>query len=230
MTTKQGGGNPLAEYFDALDEGPGVWKWLHYFEHYHHHFQRFVGTRMNLLEIGVYSGGSLGMWKHYFGSDCRIVGVDIEPTCKQYEDEQVEIIIGDQDDGQFWGQFKSQLPTLDIVIDDGSHRPEHQLTTFLELLPHMRPGGVYFCEDIHGTHNMFGLYLHQLSLNLNACQNFQNNPQTPERRSVSQATEFQSSVHSIHFYPYVAVVECNKLPIKELVAPKRGTHWQPYME
>ena len=35
--------NPLWDYFAAHTEGPGIWKWKHYFDVYHHYFRRFVG-------------------------------------------------------------------------------------------------------------------------------------------------------------------------------------------
>lgn len=221
--------NPLATYFNAHRDGPGIWKWQHYFELYHRHFQKFVGKKSTVLEIGVYSGGSLGMWKHYFGKQCQIFGVDIQQDCRVYSDDQIKIAIGDQGDPKFWTSFKAQTPMLDVVIDDGGHKPEQQLTTFQEILPHIRPGGVYLCEDIHGPQNMFALYLHQLSLNLNVCSNFQNNPDDPERRSVADASDFQQRIHSIHFYPFVAVVEMNQEPVKTLVSSKRGTQWQPFL-
>ncbi len=50
--------NPLRDYFEANREGPGIWRWQHYFDIYHRHFARFVGREVNVLEIGVYSGGS----------------------------------------------------------------------------------------------------------------------------------------------------------------------------
>src|SRR5215470_2208525 len=75
------GSNPLEEYFDAVTEGPGVWKWRHYFPIYHRHLSKFVGRAVHVVEIGVYSGGSLAMWRSYFGDDCRIYGVDIDPAC-----------------------------------------------------------------------------------------------------------------------------------------------------
>ncbi len=222
--------NRLAAYFEANRDGPGIWKWLHYFDIYERHFRKFAETPAHVLEIGVYSGGSLGMWKSYFGPQSSIYGVDIEKDCALYNDAQVKIKIGDQGDPNFWQAFKTQTPMLDVVIDDGGHRPEQQLTTFQQILPHIRPGGVYLCEDIHGPQNMFALYLHQLSASLNACQNFRNNPDDPERRIVAEATDFQARIHSIHFYPYVAVVECNKEAVTELRAPKRGTQWQPFLK
>ena len=105
--------NPLEQYFDSHLEGPGIWKPRHYFEIYHRHFAKFVGREINVLEIGVYSGGSLGMWKEYFGPGCRIYGVDIAEDCRCYEDERTTILVGDQSDRAFWRAFapKSRLST-----------------------------------------------------------------------------------------------------------------------
>ncbi len=51
----------LRAYFDAVTEGPGVWKWLHYFEIYQRHLAKFVGRPVTIVEVGVFSGGSLLM-------------------------------------------------------------------------------------------------------------------------------------------------------------------------
>jgi len=99
---------------------------------------------VHVLEIGIYSGGSLEMWRDYFGPKARIYGVDIEPACRVYESDSVNIFIGDQGDRQFW-QFRRKVPALDIVIDDGDHNPEHQIVSVEELLPFLRPDRVYFC-------------------------------------------------------------------------------------
>jgi len=128
--------NPLETYFDSLTAGPGIWKWRHYFEIYHRHFAKFIGREVHVMEIGVFSGGSLGLWKNYFGPQCRIYGLDIMEACRSYEDESVRILIGDQGDRNFWKQVKAQVPMLDVVIDDGSHWPEDQIVTLEEVLPH----------------------------------------------------------------------------------------------
>jgi hypothetical protein len=96
-----------------------------------------------LLEIGVYSGGSLEMWRKYFGPRCQINGVDVEPNTKQYEDESTRVLIGDQSDRSFWRTFRSEIRAVDVVIDDGGHAPNQQRVTMEELLPHIRPGGVF---------------------------------------------------------------------------------------
>ena len=151
--------NPLEAYFDAHTTGRGIWKWRHYFDVYHRHFSKFVGKEVHILEIGIFSGGSLGMWKEYFGPRCRIYGVDVSDACKEYEDDTVKVFVGDQADRSFWKRFKKEVPVIDIVIDDGGHKPHQQIATFEELLPHMRGGGVYVCEDVVFPFNRFQCYM-----------------------------------------------------------------------
>lgn len=210
------GENPLEAYFDANLEGPGIWKWRHYFDVYHRHFEKFVGTPVNVVEIGVYSGGSLGMWRQYFGDAARVYGVDIEPACVAYESESVRIFIGDQADPEFWARFRAEVPEVDIVIDDGGHRSQQQITTLEALLPHMRPGGVFVCEDLVGSHNAFHHYACGLSRTLNA--------------RGTEPNEVQRSIESVSFYPYSTVIERRATPLDVLASEKRGTAWQPFFD
>ncbi|SVE63770.1 uncharacterized protein METZ01_LOCUS516624, partial [marine metagenome] len=73
-------------------------KWVHYFDIYERHFRRFVNKQPTILEIGVWNGGSLKMWQDYFGNGVQIIGIDINPECKQFEQGNIEIFIGSQDD------------------------------------------------------------------------------------------------------------------------------------
>jgi hypothetical protein len=223
------GSNPLRAYFDSHREGKGIWKWDHYFEIYDHHFQRFVGQEVHVLEIGIYSGGSLEMWKHYFGAKAKLYGVDIEESCKVYEDDSTKVFCGDQEDRTFWGHFKREVPVLDIVIDDGGHLPEQQIATLEEVLSHLRPGGIYVCEDVHGAFNKFGGYVGGMLHNLNDFSGHHSHVEDSERRIVCGATGFQSEIQSIHLYPFVVVIEKRQTPVREFVAPKRGTLWQPFI-
>ena len=220
--------NPLQEYFDSHAQGRGIWKWRHYFEVYHRHLAKFVGKSPNVLEIGVYSGGSIEMWQTYFGAGSTIHGVDIEPACRSYESENVRIHIGDQADRDFWKRFRAQVPRLDVIIDDGGHTQQQQIVTLEELLPHLAPGGVYVCEDIHGVENGFLHYLNGLCNSLSAFDPIENESDA-ERRITSRATPFQAAVHSVHVYPLMCVIERTDVPVSELVAPKHGTHWQPFL-
>lgn len=214
--------NPLRDYFDSHTSGRGIWKWEHYFDVYHRHLRKFVGREVNVLEIGVYSGGSLRMWKQYFGSRGKVYGVDVEAACKAYEEDGISVFIGDQADRSFWRSFKQQVPTLDVVIDDGGHAPEQQIATLEELLPHLRPGGVYLCEDIQGTHHHFAAYISGVTSHLNCLRG------EPGPVLAAIPTEFQRAVSSIHLYPFVAVIERAETPVLEFVAPKHGTEWQPF--
>ena len=110
--------NELRQYADDHKEGPGLWKFDNYFEIYDRHFRRFREKDVHVLEIGVYSGGSLDMWRSYFGPKAKIYGVDREPACTMYEGNNVKIFIGNQRDRNFWKRFREQVPNLDVVIDD----------------------------------------------------------------------------------------------------------------
>ena len=92
--------NPLHKYF-YKNRRNIIHKWTHYFEVYHRYFRKFVGTKCVILEIGVSQGGSLQMWKDYFGEKARIFGIYINPECKQFEEDQIEVFIGSQADREF---------------------------------------------------------------------------------------------------------------------------------
>jgi hypothetical protein len=221
-----GAENPLWTYFNAHKEGRGIWKWSHYFEIYQRHLAKFVGREVHVVEIGIHSGGSLGMWRHYLGPESRVTGIDIEEACRVYENEHTAIFIGDQADREFWKTFREQAPAVDILIDDGGHTDEQQRVTLEEMLPHIRPGGVYLCEDVHRVGNRFAAYAHVLADQLNAYHPL--SPSEPDGPSTSVTTDFQKAIHSVHFYPYVVVIEKAERPIERLVAPKHGTEWQPF--
>jgi hypothetical protein len=92
------------------------------------------------------------MWKDYFGPEARIIGVDIDPKCASLGSEQVEVILGDQDDRGFLRSLREEVGSVDIVIDDGGHRMSQQIRTFEELWPAVTDGGVYLIEDLHTSY------------------------------------------------------------------------------
>ncbi len=158
----------LRDYFERHTTGRGIWKWLHHFEIYERHLGKFVGTDVNVVEIGIYSGGSLEMWRDYFGDACRVHGIDIAEACRVYEGDRVTISIGDQSNPSFWREFLRDSQPMDVVIDDGGHEPRQQIATLEALLPRMSGGGVYLCEDVVGVRNVFHDYIAGLARNLHA--------------------------------------------------------------
>jgi cephalosporin hydroxylase len=138
----------VAEVFHA-HTGRLIDKWAHYLDIYQKHFARYVDTPVRVLEIGVSHGGSLQLWKQYFGPKAEIIGLDIDPRCEDYEEDQIQIYTGDQSklvDSPKLDAFV-HLGPFDIVIDDGSHVREHQEASFKALWPSTR--GVYLIEDCH---------------------------------------------------------------------------------
>lgn len=141
----------LQEIFQSHN-GRLIHKWNHYFEIYERYLAPYRGTKVNILEIGISHGGSLQMWRKYLGPQANIFAVDINPECKQFEDTGIKIFIGSQDDEHFLSSLKTELPPIDILIDDGGHTMSQQIRTFNHLFPLVKDGGVYMVEDTHTSY------------------------------------------------------------------------------
>jgi hypothetical protein len=125
---------------------------MHYFDIYDRHFAPFRNTDVNIVEFGVSHGGSLEMWRDYFGPKARITGVDVDPRCAHLGGDQIDVVIGDQQDRGFLGLLADKLGPIDIVIEDGGHTMGQQLATFEGLWPRVRDGGVFLIEDLHTSY------------------------------------------------------------------------------
>jgi len=126
-------------------------KRLHnYLPHYWMHFRDIRLEVRKVLEIGVQSDRSIRMWEEFF-PNATIYGMDIDPQCRRFEGDRRKIVIGDQSDRGFLQRLVEQADGgFDIVIDDGSHRVEHQLTSFDFLFPTLSDHGIYVIEDTGG--------------------------------------------------------------------------------
>ena len=60
-----------------------------------------------------------------------------------------KIFIGSQENKTFLLQTTKKIGKIDIVIDDGGHQMEQQITSFEVLFPQLAEGGVYVIEDLH---------------------------------------------------------------------------------
>lgn len=146
--------NELADFY-LRGKHRGMTKWIHYLDSYLPYFIELRKRRtLKILEIGVFSGGSLDMYKHFFrGLDLSIVGVDIDEECRSFADGVTCIEIGDQERKSFWADFKKRHGSFSLIIDDGGHACEQQVTTFEAMFAVLEPGGVYIVEDIGGSAN-----------------------------------------------------------------------------
>jgi hypothetical protein len=118
---------------------------------YEQHLRALREEPLTLLEIGVFRGESLRMWRDYFPLG-RIYGVDIDADAMQHEDERIRVFIGPQSDGAFLENVVAESGKLDIIIDDGSHLASDQICSLLHLWPHLKPGGYYIVEDTHTSY------------------------------------------------------------------------------
>jgi hypothetical protein len=148
-------GNDIAAAFWA-HEGRLAHKWPHYFPIYDRFFAPyragFVAAHgamrpLRFLEIGVSHGGSLQLWRKYFGPAATIFGVDIDPRCAAIDDVDLVVRIGSQDDPAFLSSIVAEMGGVDIVLDDGSHIAAHQRASLDILWPLLSEGGLYVIED-----------------------------------------------------------------------------------
>lgn len=145
---------PDAALYRLWQQIPGGHKWWHYFDIYEDVLGALRARPIRFLEIGVYQGGSLAMWREYLHADSVIVGLDIDPGCARFEDPKrlVHVRIGDQSDTAFLAQVVQEFGPFDVILDDGSHRCSHMIKTFGHLfLSGLTPRGLYIAEDTHSN-------------------------------------------------------------------------------
>ena len=114
-------------------------------EIYPYYFDPLRDKSLRIIEIGVGAGGSIRAMQEYLPK-AEIIGVDNDLDLSDVEG--LEIEYGDQGDSVFMQYVADKYESFDIVIDDGSHKLEDQLTTFEALFPTLVSGGLYFIEDV----------------------------------------------------------------------------------
>jgi hypothetical protein len=123
-----------------------------YFSVYDRLLSKYIGKEFTFVEVGVLWGGSLFMWRDYFGPRARIIGVDVNPSAKQWEKEGYEIYIGSQSDPEFWSYLYRDIGPVDVLLDDGGHTFQQQIITIENSLPHINNGGLLIVEDTHTSY------------------------------------------------------------------------------
>ena len=185
-----------------------IHKWLHYFDIYERHLERFRNKSPVMVEIGVKGGGSLAMWKAFFGPGCKIIGVDIDPECSAHEDEDIEVFIGSQDDPAVIDSIFSKYPTIDIVLDDGSHRMNHMIASFELMYHRLQPDGLYIVEDTHTCYwKRYGGGLGREGSFMEFVKHKLDEINAVHARGQLPVSEFTRSTQSISCYDSVVVFE-----------------------
>lgn len=131
----------------------------------HHGYDRFYPLFLDsmrdisgaMLEIGIDKHHSLKMWLKYF-PHAFIYGLDIGV---ELEEERVRVFKADQSSNSDLVSVLNMInKPVHFIIDDGSHIPEHQISTFNFFFRFLlEPGGIYIVEDIETSYwNKGSLY------------------------------------------------------------------------
>lgn len=138
------------EHFMKSPE-PSV-KHTSYFQVYDELFQKYRNQAITFVEVGVLNGGSLFMWRDFFGKEARIIGIDLNPEAKKWEACGFEIFIGNQGEQEFWSQTLPLIGEIDIILDDGGHTYKQQVVTIESVLSSIKNGGLIVIEDVQTSY------------------------------------------------------------------------------
>ena len=153
----------ITKLYEQRQTGNVSDKWSLYLREYDRLFASYANRAINILEIGVQNGGSLDIWEKFFAKGSKIIGCDINPLCGslQFDSDGIKVIVGDINKITTRDAIFEYVPTLDLVIDDGSHTSPDIIKTFCELFDHLADGGLYVVEDLHCSYwQRFGGGLH----------------------------------------------------------------------
>lgn len=128
-------------------------------------YERYLASRrsrhLTLLELGVYRGESLRMWKAYLPR-ATVLGVDIDPVAADRAP-GFEVYIGSQSDLELLDRIARDHPAIDVIVDDASHIPALTVESFRALFPRLQTGGLYFIEDVPNELEELGVLLSELT-------------------------------------------------------------------
>jgi hypothetical protein len=112
---------------------------------------------LRILEIGLGCGmpygvgASYDLWLEYF-PNAEIFFIEFDEECAKpfmNKNPRVKMFIGDQADRNFLNEFLGKSGgRFDFIIDDGGHGMNQQITSLEVLFPAVKPGGIYFLEDL----------------------------------------------------------------------------------
>lgn len=92
-------------------------------------------------------GASLYVWRDYF-PEAQVYGMDNRPDAKVEGEPRITTFLGSSTEPADVTRITRDIAPFDIVIDDGSHYTHDQIATAQLFLPLVKPGGMYFIEDV----------------------------------------------------------------------------------
>ena len=179
---------------------------------YSNYFKDYKDKEINILEIGVYKGESLKIWREYF-SKAKICGIDINEI--KFKIDGVDIIKADQASVKDLTSICEKYKSFDIIIDDGGHH-SNQITTSLNFLfDYLNDNGLYVIEDLQTSYfprfggSRFNLNRKTTSMNflksITDSVNYEQND-----RPFYENKKFDGQVKFVHFFQNLAIIKKGK--------------------
>lgn len=187
-----------------------------YFDIYENLFKEFRNKPITFVEVGIYGGGSLFMWKKYFHPKSRIIGIDLNPKSKNYEKYGFEIFIGDQESEEFWKKFFKKVGKIDVLLDDGGHTDLQQTQTLLSSINNINENGLIAIEDVHTSYlTEFGNPSKSSFVNYSKkivdLINYRYSGLNKLRYKKNKITNFlKNNIYSVSFYESIIAFKINK--------------------
>lgn len=203
----------------GTDKSRHSYKNMSYLDIYERYFEKKRLEVKTFVEIGILNGNSLKTWAEYF-PNATIYGIDINPECKKYGSERIKILIGDQNDDSFLKKITTEIPKIDILLDDGSHITSHQIKTFNYLNQNIEKNGFYIIEDLRNSYEEF--FNHHNVRNIWPGMGYNDSKDELKNYRVDfnnwietmiKDLDFHNentSLFSIHFYPMIIIFENKK--------------------
>jgi hypothetical protein len=157
-------------------------------------------------------GASMRMWSDYFPRG-NIYGIDVNPA-GYLDDDRITTAVVDQGDRDALEAFIESLDGVlfDAIVDDGSHRPDHQQVSLSTLFQYLKPGGLYFIEDLldngKGDPNR-GRFSATSVLNTRSIlRSFAESGTFREPNALCNATELAETIEWVHFHaPSIKILQ-----------------------
>jgi hypothetical protein len=131
----------------AIKYGTDKWGKHNYTPYYHELFKDRRETVKKVLEIGAAEGAGLRMFRDYF-PNAMVYGAEIDKK-RIFKEDRIEVIECDQSKVEDLAKLLEKTGfDIDIMIDDGSHKPKDQVLTALTVLPLIKKEAIYVIEDV----------------------------------------------------------------------------------
>lgn len=119
---------------------------------YDFYFRNIRLKPLKFLEIGIFCGSSVMMWENYL-ENSELHFIDITYENLVYNPIRSHLHLVDQSNASSLMRFIEEVGgNFDVILDDGGHTMDQQITSFKTLFPFVKSGGVYIIEDLHTSY------------------------------------------------------------------------------